>query len=492
MSRREILNTECLPPASPNTSGERKQSLAAMALGTALMREPAWMVKYQAREALKNGRPEDAHRLLDRLVESGDRKVWALRSDVARGYVDRAERALRNDDVESAWKDLNRVSGVAAPADAGVTRLRDTLLRLALAEIRAMLEAGKPLQALEAIARLRERPADHPALPSLQEAARDWQSAIDHADRGEFEQARPALARVRPRLASRTAGLDRYEEQLNVRDDRFRSAWPRLQEAAAATDWREMLRCADEVLAVAPRHREAQQARNRAWQVLQPEAVKPTPSLSETVTLTRAPEPALEPPQPLPKRFFLWIDGVGAFLVCMGNRISIGQATGEGPVDVPLFADVSRIHAALTRDAECYLLEASKAVSLNRAPVERAVLQSGDCINLGHTCQMTFELPVPGGLSARLLLSGGRRLPMAVDGVLLMADMLVLGRGEKVHVHIPDLEKPVYLVRQKDQLLIQWEGEFRIDNEKFEGRAALPRAGTVIADPFTFAVEPVK
>src|SRR5262245_10371521 len=130
MSRREILNTEFLPPTSPRANGERKQTQAAMALGTALMREPAWMVKYQAREALKNGRPEDAHRLLDRLVESGDRKVWALRSDVARGYVDRAERSLRNDDVESAWKDLNRVSGVAAPADAGVTRLRDTLLRL--------------------------------------------------------------------------------------------------------------------------------------------------------------------------------------------------------------------------------------------------------------------------------------------------------------------------------------------------------------------------
>ena len=35
------------------------------------MREPAWMVKYQAREALKNGRPEDAHRLLDGLVDAG-------------------------------------------------------------------------------------------------------------------------------------------------------------------------------------------------------------------------------------------------------------------------------------------------------------------------------------------------------------------------------------------------------------------------------------
>jgi hypothetical protein len=456
------------------------------------MREPAWMVKYQAREALKNGRPEEAHRLLEELTTSGYRRVYALRGDVVRGYVDRAERALRNDDVEAAWKDVLRVSPLATPVDPGVTRLRDILVRLALAEVRAMLEAGKPLQALEAIARLRERPADSPALPQLEEAARNWQSAIDHADRGEFELSRPALARVRPALAARTAGLDRYEEQLNVREDRFKSAWPQLQEAAAGSDWPDLLRHADEVLAAAPRHREAQQARNRAWQVLQPEAVRPTPRLSDTVSLSQAPAPKLEPPQPLPKRFFLWIDGVGAYLVCLANRISIGQATGEGPVDVPLFADVSRIHAALTRDAECYLLEASKAVSLNRAAAERAVLQHGDCIGLGSSCQMTFELPVPGGLSARLQLSGGRRLPMAVDGVLLMADMLVLGGGEKVHVKIPELQKPVYLVRQKDQLFVQWEGDLRIEGERHEGRAPLPRAGTVIADPFTFAVEPVK
>ena len=456
------------------------------------MREPAWMTKYQAREALKNGRPEEAHRLFDGLVSSGATRVWALRGDVIRGYVERADKALRTDDVEAAWKDLTRVSALAAPTDAGVARLRDVLVRLALAEVRAMLEAGKPLQALEAIARLRERPADSPALPALVDCARNWQTALDHVDRGEFDQARPLLARVRTAIGTRTAGLDRYEEQMNIREDRFRRAWPCLQEAAAGSDWKDMLRCADEVLAVAPRHREAHQARNRAWQVLQPEAVKPTPALSETVSLSRAPVAPPDLPLPAPKRFFLWIDGVGAFLVCLGNRISIGQATGEGPVDVPIFADVSRIHAALTRDAECYLLEASKAVSLNNSPADKAVLQNGDRIGLGNRCQMTFELPVPGGLSARLLLSGGRRLPMAVDAVLLMADMLVLGRGDKVHVQIPELEKPVYLIRQKDQLMIQWDGEFRIEGTKHEGRAVLPRAGTVIADPFTFAVEPVK
>src|SRR5580765_1628667 len=73
------------------------------------MREPAWMVKYQAREAIKNGRPEEAHRLFDGLVSSGATRVWALRGDVIRGYVERAEKALRNDDVEAAWKDLTRV-----------------------------------------------------------------------------------------------------------------------------------------------------------------------------------------------------------------------------------------------------------------------------------------------------------------------------------------------------------------------------------------------
>ena len=174
------------------------------------------------------------------------------------------------------------------------------------------------------------------------------------------------------------------------------------------------MRCADEVLAVAPRHREApQQARNRAWQTIQPEAVKPTPSLSETVSISKRRRLATEP-LPLPKRFFLWIDGVRALSrLPRRSRISIGQATGEGPVDVPLFADVSRIHAALTRDAECYLLEASKAVSLNGSVAEKAVLQNGDRITLGNSCQMTFELPVPGGLSARLLLSGR---PEVADG----------------------------------------------------------------------------
>lgn len=453
------------------------------------MREPAWMTKYQAREALKNGRPEDAHRLLDTLVASGDRRVWSLRGDVVRGYVERAERALRNDDIEAAWKDLALAASLSSATDPGVSKLREILMSQAVAEIRAMLEAGKPLQALEAIARFRERNANSPAIPVLEEAATAWQAAIDHADKGEFALAHPMLDKVRPRLGMRTVGLDRYEESLNQRESRFKITWDLLQESIAASDWREILRTADDLLQVAPRHREVQQVRNRAWQMIQPDMVKPTPRLSETVAM---PKPVPQDTTGMPKRFFLWIDGVGAYLVCMSNRISIGQATGDAPVDVPIFADVSRIHAMLTRDSECYLIEASKAVTLNGSSAEKAVLQEGDRISLGNSCHLVFDQPVPGGLSGRLLLTGARRLPMAVDGVLLMADMLVLGPGDKTHIKIPELERPLYLVRQKDQLYAKWEGELRIEGEKFDRAALLPMAGTVIADPITFAIEPVR
>lgn len=455
------------------------------------MAEPAWIVKWRAREALQNGQPEEAQRLLDQLLAAGNRRAFALRADVVRGYLDRAERALRRDDAETAWADLLRVEKLA-PTDSDVARLRETLTRLGLAEIRASLEAGKPVQAVQAIARLRERPAQSQEIDVLEEAAQDWVLAIEIAERGDFALGRSTLERVRRRIGNRTAGLDRFEQDIVRREDRFRFAWGELQEAAAAKNWREMLRMADEVLAVAPRHREAQQARNRAWQVVQPEtvAIRLDPPATEREVSLDSTRERVEDMPALPKRFFLWIDGIGAWLVCMSPRVAIGQASPEvGPVDVPLYADVSRIHATLTRDEESYILETSRDVLVNGHSVTRAVLQNGDRLSIS-ACPMQFEQPVPGCLTGRLTL-GGRRLPMAVDGVLLMADMLVLGSGDKVHVQIPDLPQPLYLFRQKDRLGVRWQGDFNVEGVKYKDRALLPAQGTVSSEAFTFAIEPI-
>src|SRR5262249_5384800 len=92
-------------------------------------------------------------------------------------------------------------------------------------------------------------------------------------------------------------------------------------------------------------------------------------------------------PGDVPTRFFLWIDGVGGYLVCQGNRLTFGQAGLDARVDVPLVADVSRLHATVSRDAEGYLLEAVRPIQVNGATVTRALLQAGDRVTLGATCQ---------------------------------------------------------------------------------------------------------
>ncbi len=462
------------------------------ALPKSAMTEPAWIIKWRARDALKNGQPEEAQRLLDALIASGNRRAFALRDDVVRGFIDRADRLLRQGNVEAAWSDLQRVEKLA-PTDGGVGKLREGLIQRGLAEIRDALEAGNPLQALRAATRLKERPAKTADVASLEQAAQEWVLAGEMAERGEFPPARSAVEGIRARLDRRTAGLDRFEQDLVRREDRFRTAWTELQEAVAGRDSRATLRLADEVLAAAPRHKDAQQARNRAWQAVQSETVPYRPSTKPS-ELSSAPgvvgvESTREADSAPAKRYILWIDGVGAWLVCLASRISIGQATPEGgPIDVPLLADVSRIHASLSRDEESYLLETTRDVLVNGQPAAKAVLRSGDRLSFS-TCAMTFTEPVPGCRSALLTLEGARRLPMAVDGVLLMADMLVLGPGEKVHVQMPDLAEPLYLFRQKDRLGVRWAGEFTVEGEKVKDRAMLPAQGCVSSESFAFALE---
>src|SRR6185437_5329446 len=143
----------------------------------------------------------------------------------------------------------------------------------------------------------------------------------------------------------------------------------------------------------------------------------------------------------LPRRFLLWVDGVAGYLVCTGTRVTFGQAVLEGgPVDVPLFADVSRVHADISRDGEGYLVESGKAapvngrevtrtVLVNGKDVGRSVLAPGDRVTLGSACQFLFPRPVTVSATARLELTSGHRLMLPVEGVLLMANEVILGPG---------------------------------------------------------------
>jgi tetratricopeptide (TPR) repeat protein len=442
----------------------------------------AWLTLRQAQEALKNGRLEDAHRLLGQPAAQGHRRSWELARQVAQAFVQRGQRQLFQDNPEAAWNDLMLAEQLGGAEESAIP-LRQALAQRGLAEIRSLLQQGEPGRALEAIHRLRERSVQAAELPALEDAARAWQQAREQASRGEFRPALELVERVRRLFPGAAAPLDSFERDLMQRQRSFAELVLRLHEAADQARWRDAIELAEQVLAAAPNHAEARKVKALAWKAIEP----------VTVPLRAVPKKGERPPEPEgpPQRFLLWIDGVGGYLVCLGNRVTLGQATGDATVDVPLFADVSRHHATLTRDAEGYLLEAIRPLSVNNKPAERALLRPGDRITLANACQLRFVQPSPVSTSARLDLISKHRLPLAVDAVLLMADSLLLGPGAQVHVTMPDLKKPLVIYRHKDRLGVRYPGSLTIDGQRCTERGLLGPSSTVAADEFVFAIEPV-
>ncbi len=187
----------------------------------------------------------------------------------------------------------------------------------------------------------------------------------------------------------------------------------------------------------------------------------------------------------------LLIDGVGGFLLCLGQQITLGQAAPDADVDIPIFADVSPHHATLTRDAEGYLLEGVRPVQVNAQVVDKALLHSGDRVTLGTSCQFHFRQPVPISASAVLELVSGQRLQLAVQAVLLMAEAIVLGPGPQVHVVLPEVAPPVVLFRHQQGLGIRCAGTVRINGPLCQGRGLIEPGATVTGDQFSLGLERV-
>jgi hypothetical protein len=444
-----------------------------------------WLTLRQAQEALKAGRLEDAQRLLALPNVQGHKHSWETRQQLARAFAQRGQKHLRQEDVANAWSDLLKAEQVAA-CEAAATDLRQALTRLGLAEVRALLEVSEPGRAVEAIALLRDRAAQAGELEPLEEGAKNWVQARAEADRGDFGEAVETLQRVQRLLPASARAVERFLFGVHERQQQFHEKLPALHEAARRQQWHEVLQLSEQLLASAPQHAEVRSLRQRAWK-----AIEPATAVEAAANRERKPVEKNNHHSPSAEKFLLWIDGIGGYLVCLGNRITLGQATPESTVDIPLFADVSRLHAMLTRDSEGYLLQALRPARINGQTVERVLLRSGDRMTLGGCCQLQFRQPVPVSTSARLDLVSGHRLRLAVDGVLLMADTLLLGAGNQVHVSVPDLKQPVVLFRQKNGLGIRCPTPIKINGQSVCERGLLEPGATVVGEDFSLTVEPM-
>lgn len=193
-------------------------------------------------------------------------------------------------------------------------------------------------------------------------------------------------------------------------------------------------------------------------------------------------------------RFMLWVDAVGAFWMCLGDEVLLGQPTerGYGP-DVPILADLSARHARIRRDGEGYVLEPIRSVRLGDRPAVRpTMLLDGDRIELGINVRLRFWHPHPLSATVRLDFESRHRTFPAADAVILMAEMCLLGPSAGSHVVCPAWRQNVLISRGKDGLWCRSDGELRVDGRPRQGPVRLAECHRIAGPGFSFAWEAIR
>ena len=483
----------------------------------------------QAEEAARAGRFDEALVLASRPDVADHHHAVQLRGKLAMELVARAARRGEADDLAGAIDDLRVAEGLGTPPDAlAATRL--SLADRVAAEIRADLDAGEPGRVSERIEELAKNKIGGPALRRAKEVAEAWRTAVDEARRGEFGRAHEQVDRAE-RLAGDTARAALASARRDI-EAKQKAAVPRVEAlyvALAGSRWAETLAAAESVLEVVPEHPSARQARTRAWQQIAAIApssatlpgrggriipaglgAEPSASFSPAPVATPASHVVadFEAPRGLrsipvaparalaqagsagPKgRFLLWLDAVGGYLVCLDDEVVLGRAGTDAVADVPLLGDLSRQHATLARDGEGYVVRAIKPTFVNGKAVTTAPLKDGDVIRLGSTVELEFRQPSPVSSTARLQVVSRHRLPLAVDGVILMAETCIVGDTRQAHIPAPGLANPVVLYRQGAALWCRAAGGFEVDGQARAARAPLTLQSSVLGEGYSFSLE---
>lgn len=190
-------------------------------------------------------------------------------------------------------------------------------------------------------------------------------------------------------------------------------------------------------------------------------------------------------------RLLMWIDAVGGYLVCLEDEIVLGPA-GDGVADVPILGDVSRRHAVIRRDGEGYLIEPHRPVRVDGASLERsAPLSDGSRIELGESVQLCFRKPHPLSRTARLDIFSRHKTEPAVDGIVLMADSLIVGPGTQNHVVCRDWRQDLVLFRQGDALCCRSKAAYEVDGIPREGKTEIGYNARVTGEDFAMRIEQV-
>ncbi|HVT30112.1 MAG TPA: FHA domain-containing protein [Lacipirellulaceae bacterium] len=476
----------------------------------------------EARVAWNSGRYDDASQLLadESLREFLPAK--RLARDVAGKIIERARSRFASGDTLAGWKDLVVADRLGGQTEA-VNQIRHSYADAALHDARKYLAAGEPASALTRLEKLQKRGLADEHVRACVKLGQLMQESVRLAAHGHFAEALAAnrralsLAQLDTRPAAIMTDIATHLEAESGRLESAAVEYQRISSdmhtALLAENWSAVLSAADALLAIAPQHSAAVQARRRAWKAVGMDVTRlysdrlrrANVALAVEKTEFRRGRPSTRPStrpssrssevdtvagNEQPQRALLWVDAVGGFLVCLDDCVAIGQPSAGEPIALPILADLSRRHAVIRRDAGAYVLEPLQQTLVNGHEIrEPIVLADNALIQLGDNVRIRFNKPHALSATAKLTLESHHKTQPSVDAVLLMADSCVLGPNRHCHINCRAWQRDVVVYRQGDQLFCRADEPLSIDGVATDCKIEVPSGARIEGEDFSFAWE---
>lgn len=410
-------------------SFDRGLRASFFAVGAEMFRSWRFQLR-EAEQALRDERLDEAVRVLSGEDIGRSLPGRRLAATAAGRLAHRAAQKLSGGESDDAWRDLHAAIRLVGET-AEVLAARREMVDLVLRQVVRDLEAGEPARGLVRLERLERYGVNTDTLRVMKEITRRLESARNLALRGKFAD---ALAQI---------------------------------DAAGKLD---------PELAVIETYRQRQLAATQVGESAVDGRTGTEQSLPENTDSSR---------------FLLWVDGVGGYLVCLGEEITLGQAAPGNRIDVPILADLSRVHAKIRRE-DGYVIEPQQSVRVDGQPLAGPMLLSdGDEIELGDGVRLRFRQPHALSATARLEFVSRHRTQPSADGILLMAESCVLGPKWANHVVCRDWSDDVVLYRREGKLFCRSTEPFEVDGHYCEMQAPVESCSHIAGSDFSLCLEPV-
>ena len=189
-------------------------------------------------------------------------------------------------------------------------------------------------------------------------------------------------------------------------------------------------------------------------------------------------------------RFMIWVDGVGGYLVCAATENSIGQATQENQVSIPISGDIRQVHARIQSADNGHLLHPVGPVSVDRqAVVEPQLLGDNRTFEMGDSVSLRYCKPHPWSTTAVISFESRNRTFPWSDAVIIAGNTIVLGPNAQSHIRCTRWEHEVILLRREGKWHCRSFADFSIDGEPIEMEGLLHGNSRVDGRDFSFSFE---